>query len=197
MFGASSRTIRQDGGSVGPAFWDHKIEEFHAVASEAEFDPDPSSGESAANRWLARAHGPAILPAILTTDTGKWFKGLMSYLSTYKTFANREATPRPDALDEFFPLTAIVERTKSIDGSSNDYSKVELERLNTAFLQEFGNPPTMNPIHNEGPKHYGPVYYPLIDYWMETEWHEVRHRMYGAESCILSSDWHMRDIFCF
>jgi hypothetical protein len=44
--------------------------------------------------------------------------------------------------------------------------------------------------------HYG-YYYPLIDYWMEAEWHAVRHRTYGTDTCILSSDWHMREVFDF
>lgn len=181
---------------LAPLFEDHKIERSDIIAAEVDRDSYFFVEDTSSERH-ARARGAAVLPAILTEETGLWFKGLMSYLLTYRTLDNREATKRPSALDEFFPLTAVIERTKSIDGSSKKYSKDELEQLNASLLQKVGNPPTMNPIHNEGPGHYGPVYYPLIDYWMETEWHEVRHRMYGAKSCILSSDWQMREVFDF
>jgi hypothetical protein len=142
----------------------------------------------------------AVVPAILTDDTGKWFESLIGYLSTYRMLEDREAAEKPDILDGFFPLAAVCKRTENIAGSSKDhsrdYSKNGLEKLNKAFVRDFGNPPTMNVIHKEGPTHYG-HYYPLIAYWIETEWHQVRQRMYGAKSCILSSDWQMRDMFDF
>jgi hypothetical protein len=179
---------------ISPLFQDHEIERFDNVSGMEPGNADgPAEGSPG---WLAGNRGVATLPAILTGATGKWFKGLIGYLTTYKMFFNRDAVERPGALDEFFPLMAVLERTRNIDGSSPLYLKDELDQLNDSFLKKVGNPPTMNPIHIEGPSHYG-HYYPLIDYWMETEWHEVRHRLYGAKSCILSSDWHLRDVFDF
>jgi len=181
---------------LAPLFQEHKIERFDSAVFRADVDPAPAVDDTS-QTWEALARGAAVLPAILTDDAGKWIKSLIEYLTTYKMFQNRDATERPGALDEFSPLNAVIERTRNIDGTSPQYSKDELETLNESFREKFGNQPTMNPIHNDGPAHYGPVYYPLIDYWMETEWHEVRHRMYGAKSCILSSDWHNREVFDF
>ena len=197
---ASSALEGGEYGSLGdllaPLYQDHEIARYDSVATTGLTDPDPAA-ETLPDTLLVHDPSPAIVRSILTDKTGIWFKGLMDYLTKYKSFEHRDTAKNPSALDEFFPLKAILERTKNIDGTSNLHSKVELDQLNADFLKELGNQPTMNPIHIKGPEHYGPIYYPLIEYWMEMEWHQVRHRLYGAQSCILSSDWHMREMFDF
>jgi len=101
-------------------------------------------------------------------------------------------------LQKFSPVDAVVKRTQNLaDGKSGNYDKAELVRLNTEFNRMVNGSPLMNPYHIKGPKHYGAEYYPLINHWIEAEWHQTRQRMYNSNVCILSSDRRMRELFDF
>ena len=136
---------------------------------------------------------PATTPAILTPDTWIWLKAILGYIHEFQMMKHRNSADHPEVLDSFRPMQAIIERTASMWKDTPNYKKEELEELNREFLGRIGNPVAMNPIHNEAPSLYG-HYYPLIAYWMETEWHQVRQRTYGAKTCILSSDWMIREV---
>ncbi len=177
---------------LAPLYEAHRIE--HAIDFENIRNQRSLIDEETAQERLDYSPEFATTPAILTNSTGKWLKGLVDYLTKYKALENREATKRPAALEDFRPMMSVLERTKRLEGLSKQFSKEELDGLNSEFVRRFGdNITTMNPIHKDGPTHYG-HYYPIVDFWTEAEWHQVRHRMYGAETCILSSDWQIRDI---
>ncbi len=136
--------------------------------------------------------------AILGESVGDWFQSLMTYLKIEGTFLYRRHAPNPEELQKFSPMDAVTRRTHRLgEDAGGPYEKAELIRLNREFVKLTNNSPLMNPYHIHGPAHYGPEYYPLINHWIEAEWHQTRQRMYNSDVCILSSDRRMRELFDF
>jgi hypothetical protein len=66
--------------------------------------------------------------------------------------------------------------------------------LNRKFESAVGNSPLMNSFHHHGPVIYG-HYFPLINHWIEVDWHTTRHAAYASSTCLLSSNWEARRLF--
>ena len=122
-------------------------------------------------------------PAVLCEGSGFWLRDIFRYLERAGNFRSRNDSPKPGALELFSPATFIARRTRKL---TDPDLIAELKPRNRAFIRKLAGRRVMNAFHIEGPKIYGHNY-ELISHWVETEWHAVRHVMYGSATLHLSS----------
>jgi hypothetical protein len=140
---------------------------------------------------------PASMPAVLTPAVGEWLRAILGYLRLDDTFTRMSDASRLEYMKNFSLFDAVMTRTNALtDEYFGQFSKSELCALNIDFIRKVPGRSSMNAYHIEGPSHYG-HYYTLIHNWIEIEWHILRHQLYQTDTCLLSSDWTLRDLFDF
>ena len=130
------------------------------------------------------------VPAALDYGAGSWLGLILDYLSDTENWSGRENARNPDALDVFSPVEAIRARAGGVADKAVARKIVALVGVLSGRLS---GRRTMNAFHIEAPAVFGP-YYPLVDHWVEAEWHAIRHAMYGSATLMLSSGRHERSL---
>jgi hypothetical protein len=162
--------------------------------------PIPDAEQSGLDAFVDTARdrsrsSSAWISPILTNDFAEWLHSILDYLSLRDCFVNMDPDSYNNTLSKFSPLSAVQKRTDSLPHeSSRNYALDELRELNRKFKSVVGDSPLMNAFHRHGPAIYG-HYFPLINHWIEVDWHTTRHAAYTSSTCLLSSNWEARQLF--
>jgi hypothetical protein len=162
-----------------------------------DFDaPKNGINDTLPERTMRHAASARIAP-LLTKEFSEWLQSIVEYLSLPDCFVSMDPDAYAKILSTFVPLISVKRRTEALTLERfGDYDINDLRERNKEFESLVGNTPTMNALHRIGLGIYG-HYYPLVNHWIEMDWHATRHAAYLSSACVLSSNWEARQVFDF